>query len=367
MELCELAIARGLHDRSWRIVTVYEESGDLSRDWDAIATLRRTTAVYEPSTADRTIELFDGVDVLYVHETESLSHARRVAAALDVPLVSHLHLPPYHVRHGIGRILRGHHMAGADPLVFTKATKVDKFLSVSRHNAEVWIRSGIPRERISVVPNGIDTERFRPARAGEKAALRRELGLAPDAVTFVFVGRVDRVKGLEHLLAAYESAQRRTDQSMALVVVGEPSIGDGAEGEAYQRRLQQRSPGVSWLGKRRDVDRVMRAADVAVVPSRWDEPFGLVAVEAMASGLPVIATRRGGLPEILTGDLERGLVRSSVRSLTNRMVEFAVDSPRREALGAAARRIAVARYDQSQMADEADRHLRSLVGERSCR
>ena len=366
-ELCELAIARGLSARSWTIVNVHEESGDLASDWETIGTTHRVSRLVEPRAAETTTSLFAGVEIMYVHSTALLSHALRVGRALDVPVVSHLHLPPYHVRHGLGRWLRGHHLDDADPLVFTKATMIDRFLAVSHHTSQLWIESGIPAARIAVVPNGIDTDLFRPPTAGEKATVRESLGLPHDALLFIFVGRIDRAKGIEQLLAAGKAMRRRTGRTCAVVVVGEPSHSDGRQGHEYQQRLQRESPDTIWLGKRRDVERILRAADVAVIPSQWDEPFGLVAVEAMASGLPVIATARGGLTEILRGRLSRGLVGSSVRALADKMSEFAADDGLRDVLGVESRGVAVARFAQSKMIDEVDQHLHALVGSRSGR
>jgi glycosyltransferase involved in cell wall biosynthesis len=360
-ELCEYNIARGLHERSWRIVNVHEETGDLAAGWDSIATIHQEDALTEPSAWERTNRHFEHVDILYVHSTALLSHARHVGQIFGVPVVSHLHLPPYHARRGVRRVLRGRYAEDIDPLVFTKRTTIAKFVAVSRHTANLWVKAGIPADRIDVVPNGIDTDMFRPARDDERRRLREALGLAADDLTFVFVGRIERDKGIEQLLTAFELLRNRTDRRIALVVVGEPSHFRGSEGVAYWQQLQQRSPDVAWMGKRRDVDRILRASDIAVIPSQWDEPFGLVAIEAMASALPVIASARGGLPEILTGALSQGLVTASVQSLVGKMTEFIEDDALRTSMGSEGRRAATTRFDVDVMVDQVDRTLHSLV------
>ena len=99
-------------------------------------------------------------------------------------------------------------------------------------------------------------------------------------------------------------------------------------------KLRSLAPaGVTWLCKRRDIERVYRSLDVLVVPSQWDEPLGLVPLEALASGVAVLATRRGGLPEILNGELAQGLCGTSPRQLAAAMVRLGRDEGLRRQLG----------------------------------
>src|SRR5690606_17889253 len=94
-----------------------------------------------------------------------------------------------------------------------------------------------------------------------------------------------------------------------------------------------------WLGQRNDVAALYRGMDLVVVPSQWDEPFGLVAVEALASEVPVLATRRGGLSEVLSGPLSVNLVDTSWRAIA-RGIERHIEDPTRGAwLGQQGRRI----------------------------
>jgi glycosyltransferase involved in cell wall biosynthesis len=90
---------------------------------------------------------------------------------------------------------------------------------------------------------------------------------------------------------------------LELLFVGPPVSGE------YLARVEALGAGLScrWLPAQPDVAQLLHAADVVVVPSLWDEPFGRVAIEGLATGRPVLASRSGGLGEILTGDLERFL------------------------------------------------------------
>ena len=167
---------------------------------------------------------------------------------------------------------------------------------------------GADPAKIRVIPLGVDTRLFRPLRqADARAALGRDAG----EETVLFVGRIEQIKGIEVLLAAIgELLERRPDlrRRVCLVVVGgeiEPRT-DGSEAE----KLAELSRMVEAHGIRQNVDLLgsldqrelslyYAAADVCAVPS-LTESFGLVALEAMACGTPVVATRVGGLQTVVT-------------------------------------------------------------------
>ena len=146
-------------------------------------------------------------------------------------------------------------------------------------------------EKISVIPLGVDMDRFHPA---EKDEARRALGLNDERI-ILFVGRIEPLKGVDILINA--AALLESDVECCVLIVGgdESSLTEVAELQALakERGIEHR---VAFVGA---VDHDTRplyynAADLCVVPSHY-ESFGLVAVEAMASGLPVVASRVGGL------------------------------------------------------------------------
>lgn len=161
---------------------------------------------------------------------------------------------------------------------------------IERYRASPW--------RVSIVPPGVDLVRFTP---GPAATARRRLGLdlAPDAFVAVAVRRLVPRTGIDVLLDAWAAARSLPAGSTLLVA------GDGPEADALRRQLHRLAPEhrVELLGA---VDEttlldLYRAADVAVVPSVRLEGFGLVALEALACGTPVVVTDCGGLPEAVTG------------------------------------------------------------------
>lgn len=155
---------------------------------------------------------------------------------------------------------------------------------------------GAPAERIDVVPPGADLARYRP---GDRAAARAELGLAADEQVAAFVGRIQPLKAPDVLVrAAAEVLRRNPHRKLRVLIVGGPS-GSGLERPDALIELAAGlgiADHVTFLPPQ-PPDRlvqVYRAADLVAVPS-YNESFGLVALEAQASGTPVLAAEVGGL------------------------------------------------------------------------
>lgn len=150
---------------------------------------------------------------------------------------------------------------------------------------------GADPERIHTIPCGIDTDRFRPI---DRAASRRQLGLPEDRPIVIWVGRLERLKGIDILLGAL--AQLESRQFTLLIVGGD----EGASVLRAELEAQAREAGITanirFTGPipHDELPVYYSAADVCAVPSYY-ESFGLAAVEAMACGIPVVASRVGGL------------------------------------------------------------------------
>lgn len=147
-----------------------------------------------------------------------------------------------------------------------------------------------------IIHNGADETRFHPALAGT--------GRDDTVPTVLYVGRLVRIKGVHVLIEAMRILQERKVQAICKVVGASHAGGSKNKVTTYIRSLQKGCPSNVRLDGFRaatEIAQEYRAADIFCCPSIWQEPFGSVNVEAMASGIPVVATRVGGIPEIAAG------------------------------------------------------------------
>ena len=166
-------------------------------------------------------------------------------------------------------------------------------------------------ERVKVVHNGIDLEAWKHPQGQEAdaqaAATLKRLGIDPDRPTIVFVGRITRQKGLPHLLRACEQLPADVQVILCAGAPDTPEI--KAEVEGLVAHLRDKRTGVVWIEEmlpRPELIAVLAASNVFVCPSVY-EPLGIVNLEAMAVGLPVVGSATGGIPDVIV-DGETGLL-----------------------------------------------------------
>lgn len=253
-------------------------------------------------------------DVVYVNQYQDTPLGALVAARAGAVLVCHLRQPVPR-RYG---------------LQWTASLpRVARFIAVSHHTRDEFIRTGLPADRVDVVPLGVDTERFAPD-AASRARVRAEQGWGDEPIV-LFAGRLDREKGLEVLLRAWH--QIIADEPTArLVIAGGPRNHPSAEaGASYVTELKAHAgPGVTWLPRRVDVAPLYAAVDVVVLPSVYAEPSGRTLIEGMGTGLPVVASDIGGIPEHF-GPLVEHLVppgdAAALAAAVRRVLWWRVDQP----------------------------------------
>jgi len=208
---------------------------------------------------------------------------------------------------------------------------------------DVMQRHRVPPERIHVIYNGVDLQRFDRRRHAEAAArLRASCGFDAQSLVVLFLGTGYGRKGLRSLIEAFAQLVRH-DANARLLVVGYDSTQAAFERHARRLGLGAR---VRFLGGRRDPEVCFAAADLYVLPTHYD-PFANSTLEALASGLPVITTDRNGASEILSHRVDGSVVPSAadVNVLLDELLHWSDRDRLRH--GAAAARTLAERYPES--------------------
>jgi glycosyltransferase involved in cell wall biosynthesis len=225
--------------------------------------------------------------------------------------------------------------------------RADRFVAISTDIAEELHRHGVQPGAIELVTNSVDTKLFSPVNDSTKAALRRKLLLPADQIIVTFTGRLVSYKGLPLLLQVWEQVQRVHSRAM-LLLVGSGGL-DIHNCEAELKRMVQTKDlerSVRFTGDVHNVHEYLQASDIFVFPTE-KEAFGISLVEAMACGLPVIATPTGGIKDFLVGG-QNGLQvdPGSFTMLYDAIHRLLSDSSLAGTLGAAALVTARARYSR---------------------
>ena len=210
------------------------------------------------------------------------------------------------------------------------ARVADRIVSVSANLRDHMVQEGFPARRVEVVHNGIDVG---PApTADERAAARQALGVSHETIVIGTVARLDPVKDYGTLLAALAHPSM-AGRPCRLVV-----IGDGPERARLESRAQELSvtEKVTFLGHRDDARRWLAGVDV-YANSSVSEGVSLTILEAMAAGLPVVATDVGGTPEVVTPDSGELVPARDPAALAGAIARLASDADRRRTLGRQAR------------------------------
>lgn len=195
---------------------------------------------------------------------------------------------------------------------------------------------GVPTDRIHVIPNAVESERFQRANSADRLRARERFGLASERFTVLYVGALAREKGVDRLVDAAGSLPE-----LQFLI-----IGDGPEHAALEERAESTGAPVSFAGSMTDPRDGYRAADLLVFPSRGGDSMPAVLIEAGLCGLPCIATDIEAIPEIVVEGVTGSVLDRGADDRWAEAIEgFARDPDRGRVMGDAARAHCEARFD----------------------
>jgi spore coat protein SA len=210
-------------------------------------------------------------------------------------------------------------------------------------------------QKIKQVHLGVDSKQFRPPTAAQRDHLRKKYGVKVSFV-FAFAGRIIPRKGIPVLMDAL-SKVRQSAPNVKLLIAGRGQTGYMASLKKKSHRLHLDTKFIGYKSHSH-MHEVYWAADCLVCPSQKHEAFGLVNVEAMSTGIPVIASQIGGMKEIIRHGINGLLVKNykSASSLSACMLKLAKDKSYSHALGKQARRDMLDRFSWSRTAQGISKH-----------
>lgn len=269
------------------------------------------------------------IDLFHSHSTRSSHFGAMLQALHGVPSVAQLHCDTFqaHVYFHSLLIAVSHH-------------------TLARHRG--WL-AGLG-ERGVVLPNFIEAGVWRAAAGGDR--LRELLGVPSGTPVLFVAGQICRTKGQDLAVRAL-AIVRRTHPSAVLAVAGRG-----------RPRKHHQGEGVRLIGYREDLPELLPHATIVVVPSRR-EAFGLVAAEAMACGVPVVAADAGGVAEVVAGGGGIVVPRNDAAAVAEAVVGLLSDASARARMGEAGRRIVEERYAPGPHIEALERHYESVVATRS--
>ncbi|MBO3463541.1 glycosyltransferase family 4 protein [Aetokthonos hydrillicola Thurmond2011] len=299
-----LDVCQGLYNRGHNISLFYIKEGDLLNNYRAFCSNLSKVNTYRIERHN----FFDSFKnfvscnlktkvtkntIVYSNQYHDSFFGYTLALFKNIPFVCHLRLPPppiekFGLQWRIG-------MHGAKRLIaVSQQTKLD------------WVNRGYQANKIDVVYNGINPELFQ--RSASQLIAKTQWGISENTKVVSYIGRLDKEKGIETLINGFALFFKRYEHAK-LLIAGKPLC----ENDDYKKSLHQLTQdlgiekNVNFLGHITNTTDLYHISDCTVLPSIHSEPFGRTVIESMACGTPVIASRTGGICEILTGEFQEWL------------------------------------------------------------
>lgn len=247
------------------------------------------------------------VEVIHVNGSNFWRPAELLAAKLaGIPIIAHYHL----INHDPAPAMRWCRAA----------------IAVSRYTAE---QSGPPELAKPVIYNPINLARFDSGHS-----LRSELGLTESDIVITFLGQIRDIKGVADFITMARAIDAPNARFLIAGKCRDPQKIPGSYSPTDIEQLAGGDTRIRYIGHRKDVENVYHTTDVVVMPSRWQEPLGLINLEAGACRKPVVATRVGGIPEVVEDGVNGFLVEpGDVDGLADRVGRLIANPALRATMG----------------------------------
>jgi glycosyltransferase involved in cell wall biosynthesis len=293
-------------------------------------------------------------DVVHTHQIPALLYLAPISRQLTPILV--------HTEHNnqFRRFITFREQLTYSSMLVIAGPRADRIFAVSEDATQSIRRTRIiPQHKLFTVPNGIDFSRFRVRQ--RNLALRQSLGIPPDSIVLGNIGRLDEVKRPDILIDAFAKVRSEFPASH-LLLVGDGPLMSELRQQAAELQIADR---VHFAGFQPNPELYLAMLDVFVLTSRM-EGMPLSVLEAAASGIPVIASKVGGLEEMSNKGRSILLYEfNDNNALLTGLRRLMADVQFREQLGTAGREHVLAAYSAQRMARDYDRHYAQLIGSRA--
>ncbi len=364
----------GLSRRGYETVLLYGESGDSEGSLAQLVTEQNLPA-YMISTLSRRVSIWNDIrtffsiarhlfrikpDVVHTHTAKAGIVGRLAATVFNITRSHGKRCLVVHTYHG--NVFRGYFGSVINWLVRLAEWLIgfctDYVVVISEQQFSEIVRELriVPREKTKTIPLGLDLERFLAVSASS-LSLREDLAISRTSLVLGFVGRLVMIKDLETLLRAFKVVQGEIKSAVLLIA------GDGPVREKMMVLAQSLgiSEAVIFLGWRHDLPILYRTMDIFLLSSR-NEGTPVSVIEAMAAGLPVVATNVGGVPDLVNPGNSGLLVPAGDPvAMADAVFRLAGDTHARAAMGTEGRNIAKTRYTSDRLVQDIDRLYRDGV------
>ncbi|WP_420266755.1 glycosyltransferase [Candidatus Magnetominusculus dajiuhuensis] len=251
--------------------------------------------------------------------------------------------------------------------------ELDAFTGCSQYIMNHYAGKPIAAAHKFCIYNGVDLDRFRDFRdvPGLRDAIRGRFGIKKDDFVAIFVGRISPEKGVEHFIESASIINKNISKKLGVdgvkfFVVGEVQKGSGDRAD-YARRQMEMASGLpitfTDVFTPSRIHLIYLLGDVFVLPSNFDDPFPFVALEAMATGLPIVARRKGGLTDYIIDGVNGLFVDEAnpATGIAQKIELLASDESLRTAIGKAGRQTIVERFSWDKIAQEVESAYNMVV------